>query len=166
MELIEIGRVGRPHGLKGEIKVNVEDHFEDDLLSASAVLIGDPPVPYFLETARGGGALIVKFEDLNSREDVMLLSNKPIALKAEDVTDPDPIDKDNPFAHLVGYTIAAEGYETLGPILEIVDMPQHYLALIERNGNEFYIPLHEDLIISEKAEEKLLEMDLPEGLAE
>jgi 16S rRNA processing protein RimM len=166
MELIEIGRVGRPHGLKGEVKVHVEDHFEDDLLNASVVLIGDPPVPYFLAMARGGGSLILRFEELDKREEVMLLSNKTIYLKTDEVSEPELPPSDNPFTHLVGYSITAEGYETLGPIKEVVDMPQHYLALIERNGAEYYIPLHEDLIEGEDEAAKILRMELPEGLAE
>ncbi|PHI21258.1 16S rRNA processing protein RimM [Lewinellaceae bacterium SD302] len=164
MELIEIGRVGRAHGLKGEIKVHVEDHFEEDLLNASVVLIGQPSIPYFLSGARGGGALLLKFEDLDSREQVTLLSNQPIFLKAEDVSDPEPPADDNPFSKLVGYVIQAEGYASLGPIREIVDLPEHYLASIEHEGKEFFIPLHEDLIVAEYVDAKVLEMSLPEGL--
>lgn len=166
MELIEIGRVGKAHGLKGEVKLNIEAWYEDDLLAAPVVLVGEPAVPYFLESARGGGALIVKFEDLDQREEVALLSNRPVFLKAEDVSNPTPTAPDHPFAHLVGYTVEAEGYEPLGPIREVVDMPEHYLALIERRGGEHYLPLHADLILEEIAAQKVLRMDLPLGLAE
>lgn len=164
MELVEIGRLGRAHGLKGEIKAHVEDHFEEDLLNASVVLVGEPPVPYFLSGARGGGALLLSFEDLDSREQVGLLSNQPIFLKAEDISDSSAPISDNPFADLVGYTIQAEGYPGLGPIETVVDLPQHYLATINHEGKEYFIPLHEDLIITQYVDAKVLEMDLPLGL--
>ncbi|MEO0732346.1 MAG: hypothetical protein AAFZ52_05900, partial [Bacteroidota bacterium] len=64
MDLTEIGWTGKAHGLRGEIKLRVLEHYEDDLLAAPSVLIGDPPVPYFFDHVRGGGAIIAKFEDL------------------------------------------------------------------------------------------------------
>ena len=163
MELLKVGRVGRPHGLKGELKLIVEDHFEEDLLKAAAVLVGEPPIPFFLEYARGGGALIVKLEGFDQREEVAMLSNKDIYLPADQVRG-EPAEVQHPFLQLVGYTIKAEGYPDLGPIEEVMDLPQHYLAQLTHEGNEVLIPLHEDLILERRDEERLLLMQLPEGL--
>jgi 16S rRNA processing protein RimM len=80
MDLVEIGWTGKAHGLKGEIKLRIASHFEDDLLEAKSLLIGDPPVPYFVEYFRGGGAIIAKFENLDQREQLVLLSNQPVFL--------------------------------------------------------------------------------------
>ena len=163
MELVKVGRVGRPHGLKGELKLIVEDHYEDELLAAAAVLVGEPPIPFFLEYARGGGALIVKLEGFDQREEVAMLSNKDIYLPADQLTTT-PAEVQHAFLQLVGYTIKAEGYPELGPIKEIMDLPQHYLAQLTHEGNEVLIPLHEDLIVEQRDEERLLLMQLPEGL--
>ncbi len=163
MELTQIGKIGKPHGTKGELKIFVEQYFEDDLLAAKAVLIGEPPFPYFVESIRMGGMVILKLEEVNSREMAVLLANKPLLLPNDQITAEVPLE-DHPFLHLVGYTIVAEGYPPLGPVAEVLDMPEHYLALLEIDGQEIFIPLHEDLILEEDSEQRQLRMQLPLGL--
>ena len=55
MELTEIGRSGRPHGIRGELKLFIEDVYVDDFSRAKGLLIGSPPVPYFIERMTWGG---------------------------------------------------------------------------------------------------------------
>jgi 16S rRNA processing protein RimM len=165
MDLVEIGWTGKAHGLKGEIKLRIASHFEDDLLEAKSLLIGDPPVPYFVEYFRGGGAIIAKFENLDQREQLVLLSNQPVFLQEHQVSAEAPAE-DTPFDHLVGYHIIAEHYPELGPITGIMDLPEHHLAELEHEGKDILIPLHEDLILGEDAGAKQVRMQLPQGLLE
>ena len=162
-ELIEIGWVGRPHGLKGEIKVHVAEFYEDDLFEAASVHIGEPPVPYFLEHIRAGGSVVVKIEDLDDREAVALLSKRPLYLMDSQVSARE-VPEETPFDALIGYSIEAEGYPTLGPITGIMDLPSHHLAELNFEGREVLIPLHENLIVGVDESSKVLEMALPEGL--
>lgn len=164
MDLIEIGWTGKPHGLKGEIKLRISDFYEDDLFAAKSLLIGDPPVPFFVEQLRAGGAVIGKFETLDSREAVSLLAGKPIWLMASQVIavkEPEPA---TPWEGVVGFSIRAEGYPLLGPITSIMDLPEHYLAEMKHDGKTILVPLHEDLISGVEEDAKVLEMVLPEGL--
>lgn len=163
MELTQIGKVGKPHGTKGELKVFVEEHFEDDFLSAKAVFIGQPPFPYFVESIRMGGMIILQLEELDNREMAVLLSNKPLFLPSDQIHAEIPAE-DHPFLHLVGWTILSEAYEPLGPIVDVLDMPEHYLALLEVKGQDVFIPLHPDLILREDAPQQQLHMQLPLGL--
>lgn len=162
-ELIEIGWVGKAHGLKGEIKVHIQDFYEDDLFAATSVHIGEPPVPYFLEQVRAGGAVLIKLEELDTREQVSLLSNRPLFLMNAQVSQTDE-EGDTPFDVLVGYQIEADGYPPLGPITGILDLPSHYLAELQHGGKEVLIPLHEDLIVSVDEANKVIGMALPQGL--
>lgn len=164
MDLVEIGWIGKPHGLKGEIKIRVSEFYEDDLFNTQSVLIGSPPVPYFVESLRAGGAVIGKFEGLDAREQVAPLSNRPLFLLAEHVTATGPEEDETPWDIFIGYTISAEGYPVLGPITGIVDLPQHYLAELTHEGKEVVVPLHEDLIERIDQEGQVLTMVLPEGL--
>ncbi len=163
MDLVEIGWTGKSHGLRGEIKLRVQEFYEDDLMEAKSVLIGDPPVPHFLEYVRGEGSIIAKLEGLDSREAIQLLSNQPLWLLAHQVSDRE-MEPDTPYDALIGFTIVAEGYPPLGPIDAIIDYPQHYLAELDHEGKTILIPLHEDLITGLNESEQILEMDLPGGL--
>ncbi|THH41341.1 ribosome maturation factor RimM [Neolewinella litorea] len=163
MELVQIGTTGRPHGVRGELSLFVEEVFEDDLLLARAVLIGDQPVPYFVERFRQGGKMTVKFERFDTREQVSLLANKPLWLPANEVSAAPP-EEETPWDGVMGYTIEAEGYPELGPIEDILDLPEHYLAEITYNEKTVYIPLHDDLVREVRNEDGRLIMELPAGL--
>jgi len=164
MNLIEIGWTGKPHGLKGELKLRIQDFYEDDLMTAESLLIGDPPVPYFLERVRAGGAIIAKFETLDAREHVAPLSGKAVWLLADQITAVKEVQPDTPWDTVIGYTISAEGYPVLGPITGIMDMPEHYLAELSHDGKDVLIPLHEELVREVDKEKEVLTMLLPDGL--
>lgn len=162
-DLIEIGWTGRPHGLNGEIKLRVEAFYEEDLANAPAVFIGAPPVPFFTEHVRGGGAVIAKFEGFDSREAIGVISNRPLFLPREQVREKPPVER-TPYDHLVGFDVVASGYPRLGPIEEIFDLPSHYLAGLTYQTRPVLIPLHEQLILNVRADDRVVEMDLPLGL--
>ena len=163
MELVEIGRTGRPHGVRGELSLHVEELYLDDLLQAKAVLIGEPAIPYFVQQFRVGGKLTVTLETFTTREQVSLLSGKPLWLPSDQVT-VEAEEAITPWDALIGYRIVAEGYPLLGPVADIVDLPEHYLAEIEHEGKTVYIPLHDDLVIAVREDDQTVEMDLPGGL--
>ena len=162
--LVEIGWLGKAHGLKGEIKAHVSDFYESDLLRAESIHVGSPAVPYFLERIRAGGTIFLKIEDLNAREEVALLSNRPLYLMESQVEQTEPDEGDTPFDALIGYSIEADGYPSLGPITGILDLPEHYLAELKHGGKDVLVPLHEQLVASVDEERKVLGMVLPEGL--
>ena len=154
---------GRPHGIRGDLSLHVDDVYIDDLLLARAVLIGERPIPYFVEHFREGGKLTVKLERFDTREQVTLLANKPLLLPATDVST-DAAETGTPWDEVVGYRIQAEGYPELGPIVGIVDLPEHYLAEITHHEKTVYIPLHDDLLRETRDADGLLIMELPAGL--
>lgn len=165
METVEIGRTGKPHGIRGELNLHVDEALWDDLLRVDAVLIGAPPIPYFVRDFRAGGKLTVTLEGFTTREAVQLLANKPLLLPAEQVT-VSLETEETPWDGVIGYTIEAAGYPPLGPIASILDLPSHYLAELTYMERTVYIPLHEDLVVRVRETDTVLEMELPEGLLE
>ncbi len=163
MELVQIGVTGRPHGIKGELNLFVDEGYVQDILRSKAVLIGEKPVPYFVERFRHGGKLTVKLETFETREQVLLLSNKPLLLPANQVTELEEEDE-TPWDAIIGNYIEAEGYPRLGPVEAILDLPEHYLAELTHNNKTVYIPLHEDLVVALREDDKALVMELPGGL--
>ena len=163
METVEIGRTGKPHGIRGELSLHIDELYESDLLRADAILIGDPPIPYFVRDFRVGGKLTVFLEGFDTREAVVLLSNKPLLLPSDQVS-VEAEEADTPWDAVIGYRIEAPGYPSLGPIEAIVDLPSHYLAELTHNERTVYIPLHADLVVNVRETDTVLEMDLPEGL--
>jgi 16S rRNA processing protein RimM len=170
---IEIGYTQKTHGVQGELKLFVEDRYYEDLIKNERIFVEQKgaKVPFFIEDLRGGGALIVKFEGVDKREAAMLLQSKKIYLRPQDLIpeaerELEVEEEENPFAHLKGYHIHDKHSGDIGPINEIIEMPQQALAVLLHKGNEVMIPLHPKLITSTDKKQKILHMDLPEGLLE
>ena len=94
--MIEIGKCGKPHGLNGTLKCQIDERYLDDVLQAKAIFIGmgANPIPYFIESAREGNSFLVKLEDVNSKEDAETLAHKPIFLREEDLMEHEEEEED------------------------------------------------------------------------
>jgi 16S rRNA processing protein RimM len=167
-ELTIVGRLGRAHGLRGEIKLSVKDAYAELVAQQEVLFVaaGGRDLPYFVETLRGGGNWLIKFEDIDDKETAAALQGASVSLPTtliQQAAVEDTVDV-IPFLHWVGYTIVDTQYGRLGPIEEVMDLPQHYLAQVRYQGRELYVPLHKDLILRVDHDARRIEMELPEGL--
>lgn len=164
-KLTEVGRIGKTHGLQGELKLSIESGYEEDLLRQESIFIttGGHSLPYFIEHIRGKGSWLIKLEDINDKETASALQQAKVLLPADAVQQVGDT-PETPYSAWVGYTISDEEMGVIGTIINIVDMPQHYLAVVSHNEREILIPLHENLIISTDTEQKTVQMRLPDGL--
>ena len=165
-ELVKVGRIGRPHGLRGELKVSLEEAYFEDVVQRDSLLVsvGSQHVPYFVEAWRSGGNL-VKFEEVDDKEGARLLQQRELYVYADQLSVPvEEPDADHPFLTYVGYVIEDEDLGPIGTIRAIMDLPDHYLAEVEYEGREIMIPLHADLIERANETDRVLTMNLPEGL--
>ncbi len=167
--MIEIGKCSKPHGLDGTLKCQIDERYLDDVLQAKALFIGlgANPIPYFIESAREGNQFLIKLEEVNSREEAEILTNKPIYLREEDLMEPAELDDeyaDNRYEKWIGYDIFDIEMGNIGKIDQILNLPGHFTAAINHKGKEVLIPLHESLIIEIKKEKKQLIFQLPDGL--
>ena len=167
----EIGRTIKPHGLKGELKIQVEEIFEKAALKATAFFLesNGQYIPLFVERISKGNAIILKLEDYNSKEEVTAISKKPLFMRSKDAVVDESVLENNPhllYQQLEGFQLIDDEVGAIGQIDRVIEMPQQSLALVEYNGKEVMIPLHESLILSVDPEKATIEMSLPEGLLE
>jgi 16S rRNA processing protein RimM len=169
-KLIQIGFTKKPHGLKGELKLHVEDKYLEDLMNADVVVlqIKGKPTPFFIEDIRVGNAIIGKFEDVNTPEAALSIANKELSLREEDII-PDEereIEVEGlQYEKCIGYTIF-DGENAIGEILEILEFPQQEMAVIEYEKREVLIPLNSAFIVKQDDKAKKFIMDLPDGILE
>ncbi len=167
---VEIGHTQKPHGLNGEIKVFVEEEFEEDFLNASVILLdmSGKPNPFFIESIRGSNQLIVKFEGIADRDRAALLSSKKMMMKLSDLTPAEAIApevvEDTAELDLVGYILIDTESNQQAEIIEIMEVNNQELLVVNNQGKELYIPFVEAWIIDLNVSEKKLVMNLPLGL--
>lgn len=165
----KIGFTQKPHGLQGELKVAIDALFEEDFLQAKVIYlkVKGQNMPYFIQQIRGEHFLIVKLEDVNTREDALAIAGKEIWLDENDILSDSErtIAQDiSDYQKLIGYEIFDLTLGPIGKIESIVEMPQQEMVVVVYLGKEKLIPLHPHLIQDIDESGKTIRMDLPEGL--
>jgi 16S rRNA processing protein RimM len=171
MEYIKIGYIRKPHGTKGELKVVVEDKFVDDFIDADVVFIDmtGTKAPYFVESIRDAGFLLLTLEDFDSRSAVELLSKKSLYLRRTDISlsDAEIAADDNQlvYAYLQGYTLYDTTTERwVGEIAAVLQYPQQEMAEIRSGDKKILIPIQATWIVETDKALKKIKMQLPMGI--
>ena len=168
--LIPIGFTKKPHGLKGEIKLQVTERYLEDLMNTDVVIlqIKGKPTPFFVDDIRVGNTTIGKFEDIDNPESAMSIANKELFLREEDII-PDEFrefevtEEGLEYEKCIGYTIF-DGDIAIGEIIDILEFPQQEMAVIEFENREVLIPLNVAFVLKRDDDAKQIMMTLPEGL--
>ena len=160
-EVYKIGRLGKAHGVKGEVTFMFDDDVFDRVEADYLILEVDGIlVPFFIEEYRfrNDSTALVKFEDVETQDRARELTNCdvyfPRALSDDD---------DQPsLAMLVGYTIVdGATQQPVGRIAAIDDQTANLLFELE-DGT--LIPATDDLITNIDQHRRTITMTLPEGL--
>lgn len=162
MESHVIGKLGKPHGLKGEIRVLLDQDRVEDLLEQSDFILVKG-LPYSVRHWRSAGGLVVLLEGIEDRSAAEILRGAPIALPL--TTELKEVLQEDPVQQWIDYSIHdLTSNQTYGPITEVIELPTQLTAVVIQDGRDVLIPLHESLILDIDPVKKLLTMDLPAGL--
>ena len=162
-EVYRIGRIGKTHGVKGELSFLFDDDVFDRVDCDYLVLDVDGIlVPFFIEEYRfkSDSNAIVKFCDVDSQPRAAELTGSdvyfPRALADED---------DEPsLSMLVGFDLVeANSGKTIGRIDAIDESTANLLFELE-DGR--LIPANDDLIHNIDTKKRTIWMDIPDGLLE
>lgn len=166
-EYIEIGYTQKAHGVKGEIKIFIEEEFIDELehLEVLFLNVRGNVLPYFIEEKRGTGNYIIKFEDVNDKEAAERIKAAAILAKPSDLKYWEPFEEQELFYnHCIGYQMIDINDGDLGIIKEMLEYPQQELAIIEINGKEVLFPMNEQTVKGVDNDNKKVTVEMPEGL--
>jgi len=161
-EVYKIGRLGKSHGVKGEISFQFDDDIFDRVDAEYLVLdIDGILVPFFMEEYRfrNDTVCLVKFCDIDTQQRAQELTGCdvyfPRALAEEGEEMPS-------LASLVGLCIIdTSSKKTVGRIAAIDDTTQNILFELE-DGT--LIPASDELIESIDINKKEIIMNIPNGL--
>jgi 16S rRNA processing protein RimM len=161
---IKIGWVLKPHGLKGEVTVMLDQDAPEDLSSIESVFIEHDKrlVPYFIEhISDKGKKAFIKFEDVNSADDAARISKNPLYIekslrpksgKGEFYND-----------EVVGFEVHDEELGLLGKVSEVMQAGPNRLLVVIHHNRETLIPVHGPFITSVNKTKKRISVHLPEG---
>ena len=162
-EVYKIGRLGKSHGIKGEISFQFDDDVFDRVDADYLVLeIDGILVPFFMEEYRfrSDSLALVKFCDIDTQERASELTGCDVYFP-RDLADED----DTPtLASLVGFDLVeASNNKKVGTIASIDDSTANILFELE-DGR--LVPATDDLITDINTKDRTIKMEIPEGLLE
>lgn len=165
-DVYRIGRLGKPHGVKGEVSFQFTDDIFDRVDADYLILeIDGILVPFFMEEYRfrSNEVALIKFEDIEAEGRARELTGCEVFFP-RDFADAD--EENMTWSEIVGYRIvdAATG-KAVGEITSVDDATINTLFEVKTNdGGEMLIPAGEDLIRGVDKKARIIEMSLPEGL--
>ena len=161
-DVYRIGRVGKPHGVKGEVQVQIDDDVFDRVGADYLVLRVDGIlVPFFMEEYRfkSDEIALVTFCDMDSSEKVRELTGCEVFFPRSLA---DEVEHDLTYAELVGYSpVDANTGRRVGTIESVDDATENILFEMD-NGS--LIPAPEELITDVDTESRTVTVAVPEGL--
>ena len=163
-EVYKIGKLGKVHGIKGEISFLFDDDVFDRTDADYLILdIDGILVPFFIEEYRfkTDSNALMKFEGMDTQEQARELTGCDVYFPRE------LADGDNDglsWAALVGFELVqAQAGEVVGKIASIDDTTINILFELD-NGK--LIPASEELITNVDTKKQQIEIELPEGILE
>jgi 16S rRNA processing protein RimM len=162
-EVYRIGRLGKAHGVKGEVSLQFDDDIFDRVDCDYLVLEVDGIlVPFFIEEYRfrSDTVALVKFEDVDTQQ-------RASELTGCDVYFPRTLadEEESPsLTFLVGFDLVeANTGRKVGTVAAIDDTTANLLFELE-DGT--LIPANDDLITDIDTENRIITMNIPQGLLE
>lgn len=170
-ELECIGRLVKPHGIKGEIAVTIDiDGLDVDALSCFVVYVEGIAVPFFAQSVRqrGAASVLIKFDGIDDEHSAAELCNSDLYALRSDL--PDDIatadDIDGLYASdLIGFTAINADGSIIGTVDDIDDSTANVLFIISTpTGKTIYLPVADEFIAAIDSDSRTLTVDAPESI--
>lgn len=165
MQLV-VGRIGRPHGVRGEVTVEVHTDDPDTRFAPGATLATDPPAagPLTVERARWHkGVLLLSLVGVDDRNAAEALRGTLLVIDSADVprsTDPDEFHDHE----LIGLTVVTVAGERVGEVTDVLHHGQDLLVVRRPSRSTAYIPFVKALVPEVDLDRGVLVVDAPPGL--
>lgn len=165
-DVYKIGKIGKPHGVKGEVNLLFTDDVFDRMEAEYLILEVDGIlVPFFMEEYRfrTDERALVKFCDINTQERAQELTNCDVYFPRQLS---DSADQQLSWAEICGYQlIDSQTGDTIGKIRSVDDSTLNILfEVCTKEGKVRLIPAAEDLIETVDSLKRTIHMSLPDGL--
>jgi 16S rRNA processing protein RimM len=164
-----VGRIGRAHGVGGELVVSVRTDDPQSRFADGAVLATDPPDrgPLTVVGSRWhSGRLLVVFDGVNDRRSAEQLAGTSLIVDA--ATLPPLGDPEEFYDHqLIGLSAVDTEGRRIGMITDVVHGPAADLLAIDRTqGGEVLVPFLKAMVPSVDVAAGTVVIDPPAGLLE
>jgi 16S rRNA processing protein RimM len=163
-EFLVIGKLGRPHGVRGEILMHVYTDFPERIQPQATFFVG-PQYQLLKLTKRRQHAqgLLVMFAGYPNREKVAELRNQLVHVRTSDRP---PLEEGEYYHHqLLGLEVIAEDGKSLGTLASILETGANEVYVVrDQGGAEVLIPAIKSVILDIDLHQEKIRVHLLPGL--
>ena len=164
---LQVARIGKPHGIRGEVTVQVLTDAPGDRFVPGTEMVVDPAAlgPLTVSSARWNkDILLLGFREVADRNRAETLRGAKLFIETEEL---DEDDDEGWYEHeLVGLE-ARVGSQPVGKVTALNTMPVQDLLVVETpDGKEILIPFVEQIVPEVNIEEGYVLLTPPAGLFE
>ncbi|WP_354642478.1 ribosome maturation factor RimM [Kitasatospora camelliae] len=166
MQLV-VGKIGRAHGIKGDVSVEVRTDEPELRLGPGAVLMTDPASagPLTVESGRvHSGRLLLRFAGVKDRNGAEAL--RGTLLISEVDPEERPEDPEEYYDHqLIGLDVVLADGTPVGELTEVIHLPyQDLLTVRKADGTEVLVPFVSQIVPTVDLENQRAVITPPPGL--
>lgn len=163
---VVVGRIGRPHGIRGEVTVEVRTDEPERCFAPDDSLFvnGSERTLVVARSHWHSGRLLLHFDGISDRNQAEAL--RGLLLEIERPDDAVPEDPDEFYDHsLVGCSVSLAGGELVGTVRDVVHLPgQDVLAVTLSDGREALVPFVLEIVPEVDIAERRVVITPPPGL--
>ena len=163
-----VGRIARPHGLKGQVAINPETDFVEERFAAGSTLWTRSSAGEELLTVASSrlqnGRPIVGFEGFERIEDVERLAGLELRIPEDALQ---PLQPGTYYEHqLIGCAVELTDGTVVGEVAKVEGGAGATRLVMNGPRGEILVPLASDICVDIDVERKRIRINPPEGLLE
>ena len=161
---LTVGFLRRPHGLRGEIIMDLHTDFPERLKRGRKMFVSEERRPVTIQSVRQHQkGVLIKFNGIDTPEDAGQFRNQWVYVEAKDVP---PLPEGHIYQHeLFGFKVVDENDALLGELVEIIETGANNVYVVkDESGRELLLPAIPSVILEVDTGRRLMRVHLLEGL--
>ena len=167
-ELVAIGKIEKPFGVKGEVRVrslsDVPGRFEGLTQVTLVAPSGRALVAGVTRVRADGNSYVLGFDAFTTPEEAAVFRGWLIKIP-RDLSPPLPAGQYYEF-DLMGMTVVDGAGQLLGTLEEVFETASNHIFVVRREGREILIPAIKDAVASVDVENRIMTIRSVEGLVD
>ena len=164
--LLVVVRIGRAHGVRGEVTVEIRTDDPESRFAIGATLVTDPENkgPLTIRDARfHSGTLLLSFNGFDDRTSVESLRNV-LLLSDVNPKEANATEDDFHISQIVGSSVIdVEGIDW-GLVVDVMHLPAQDTLVIDHNGREILVPFVKAFVPKVDIDKKIITVNSIESL--
>lgn len=165
-DLVVVGTIVKPHGIKGELCAICHADSPSLLLAVSSVFLMSKrgaPEPHTVKSMRmHKGRPLLTLKGVSDRNRAEELRGCDIAVRRQDL--PDTGDGEVYLHDIIGFTVCLEDGTELGPFTRFMETPATEVWIVDHPKGEIMLPAVDEVVLDIDVDQRRITVSPPEGL--